>query len=173
MRAFVTVGSTQFDDLVDAVLSEPVLRALREKGFTHLTIQCGKYSAASGLESSNEDGPWFLMRGNVEIEVWRYKPTLKDDYSAAEVVISHAGSGTIIDVLRLGKPLIVVPNPSLLDNHQVDLALELGKLGHLKASTTRTLGEDIRVFESSSLQPFPHMDRTAFRSLLDEEMGFI
>lgn len=46
------------------------------------------------------------------------------------------GAGTIIEVLRMGKPLIVVPNPSLLDNHQEDLASELDKLGYLKASST-------------------------------------
>lgn len=43
------------------------------------------------------------------------------------------GSGTIIDVLRLGKPLIVVPNHSLLDNHQEELADALSDLGHLKS----------------------------------------
>lgn len=45
------------------------------------------------------------------------------------------GSGTILDVLRQGKWLIVVPNPTLLDNHQEDLATSLNTLGHLKAST--------------------------------------
>ncbi|THH07298.1 hypothetical protein EW145_g3483 [Phellinidium pouzarii] len=170
MQAFVTVGSTQFDDLVEAVLSQPVLNSLREKGFTHLVVQCGKYAAASKLAESNDDGPWFLKRQDVEIEVWRYKPSLKDDYNTAKLVISHAGSGSIIDVLRLEKPLIVVPNPSLLDNHQVDLASELDKLGYVKASTTWGLAEDIRSFESSCLQPFPQMDRSRFRNLLDEEM---
>lgn len=46
-----------------------------------------------------------------------------------------AGSGTIIDALRMGKWLIVVPNATLLDNHQEDLAASLSKLGHLKASS--------------------------------------
>jgi beta-1,4-N-acetylglucosaminyltransferase len=45
------------------------------------------------------------------------------------------GSGTVIDVLRMGKRLIVIPNPTLLDNHQQDLASSLNTLGHLKAST--------------------------------------
>ena len=48
----------------------------------------------------------------------------------------HTGSGTILDVLRLKKPLIVVPNSSLLDNHQQELADALEDLGHLKTCTT-------------------------------------
>jgi beta-1,4-N-acetylglucosaminyltransferase len=54
----------------------------------------------------------------------------------------RAGSGTILDVLRLdagggkrGKPLIVVPNPTLLHNHQEELAVALGREGYLKAAT--------------------------------------
>lgn len=46
-----------------------------------------------------------------------------------------AGSGTILDVLRLQKPLIVVPNPTLLDDHQQELASALAGLGHVKAAT--------------------------------------
>lgn len=38
-------------------------------------------------------------------------------------------------MLRLGKPLIVVPNPTLLDNHQEELASKLDALGHLRATS--------------------------------------
>ena len=93
--------------------------------------------------------------------------------------------------------MIVVPNPSLLDNHQVDLASELDKLGHLSTSSVkwvitfalsyvcnvmylipllhlrRTLAQDVANFESSKLVPFPAMDPSRFRSILDEEMGFL
>lgn len=41
------------------------------------------------------------------------------------------GSGSILDALRISVPLIVVPNPSLLDNHQVELAEELAKQGYV------------------------------------------
>lgn len=37
------------------------------------------------------------------------------------------GSGTILDAMRLSAPLIVVPNTTLLDNHQVELAEELAR----------------------------------------------
>jgi beta-1,4-N-acetylglucosaminyltransferase len=41
------------------------------------------------------------------------------------------GSGSILDALRLNIPAIVVPNPSLLDNHQVELAEELASQGYV------------------------------------------
>ena len=41
------------------------------------------------------------------------------------------GSGSILDALRIGVPLIVVPNPDLLDNHQVELAEELATQGYV------------------------------------------
>ncbi|KAH8117375.1 glycosyl transferase [Phellopilus nigrolimitatus] len=172
MHALVTVGSTQFDDLVEVALSQPVLKSLFNKGFARLVVQCGKYAATSALGDANE-GQWRLKREGIEIEVWTYKPSLKDEYDAAQMVISHAGSGTILDVLRLGKPLIVMPNPTLLDNHQMDLASELDRLGYLRASTPKTLAIDIESFETHNLQPFPPMDPSRFRNLLDEEMGFL
>ncbi|EJD05857.1 glycosyl transferase, partial [Fomitiporia mediterranea MF3/22] len=174
MRAFLTVGSTFFNELVDAVLSPSVLQALSNKGFEKLVIQCGTYQFKSKSNSGNSTQElWSWSEHGVEIEAWRYKPTLKEEYEVANLVISHAGSGTILDVLRLGKPMIVVPNPSLLDNHQSDLASELDKLGHLKASTTQTLAQDIETFAMNSLVPFPPMDQSKFRDILDEEMGFL
>ena len=44
-RVFVTVGTTQFDELIKIVLSDPhkkIQIALKEKGFTQLIIQSGK-----------------------------------------------------------------------------------------------------------------------------------
>jgi beta-1,4-N-acetylglucosaminyltransferase len=40
---------------------------------------------------------------------------------------SSLGSGSILDALRIGVPLVVVPNTDLLHNHQVELAEELAK----------------------------------------------
>lgn len=37
-----------------------------------------------------------------------------------------AGSGSIFEALRLRLPLVVVPNPLLMDNHQAELATKVG-----------------------------------------------
>jgi beta-1,4-N-acetylglucosaminyltransferase len=47
------------------------------------------------------------------------------------LVISHAGSGSILEALRYQVLLIVVPNTSLLDNHQEELADAMERSGYL------------------------------------------
>lgn len=47
------------------------------------------------------------------------------------LTISHAGSGSILEALRYQIPLVVVPNTSLLDNHQEELAVAMERSGYL------------------------------------------
>ncbi|KAG6845736.1 hypothetical protein H0H87_005002 [Tephrocybe sp. NHM501043] len=171
MLAFVTVGSTRFDSLVQSVLSPEVLSNLRSKGYAQLVVQCGNsiFEHSSLIDSG---GQLVVEKEGVGIELWKFKPTLQDDYERADLVISHAGSGTILDVLRLGKPLLVVVNPTLLDNHQQELATALAGLRHLQHSSIPNLAQTISNFEPSSLVPFPPFDGSRFAKLLDEHMGF-
>ncbi|KAI0928491.1 hypothetical protein AcW1_005721 [Taiwanofungus camphoratus] len=170
---FVTVGSTRFDPLVQAVLSDTVLNALRSKGYSKVIAQCGNSELDTEPLTQTSEG-WLWKTGHsMDIEIWRFKPSLQEEYERADLVISHAGSGTILDVLRLGKPLIVVPNPTLLDNHQEELAAALASLGHLKASTVSDLQNAVEALDDSKLVPFPPFNGSRFRELLDEEMGYI
>jgi len=163
-QAFVSVGATaEFDLLVETVLSSDVLKALKDRDFGSLVIQ-------SGITKLKLAGPRF-ERDGIQVEVWEFKKSLADDIDQADLVISHAGSGTILDVLRRGKPLIVVPNPALLDGHQTELALALEGRGHLKMSTIEALPRVVTTLPSNFI-PFPAFDGSRFRDLLDEEMGF-
>jgi beta-1,4-N-acetylglucosaminyltransferase len=90
MLAFVTVGSTSFDSLVQSVLSSPVLLSLRAKGYTSLSVQCGdsNFELASSISHSRN---WSLERDGIRVELWKFKPSLQEEYERADLVISHAG----------------------------------------------------------------------------------
>jgi len=171
-HAFVTVGSTRFDALVQAVQTDAVLAALHTRAISSVTVQGGEAVeefSPEQLQAITASG----ARYGIDAEAYAYRPSLQDDYERADLVISHAGSGTILDVLRLRKPLIVVPNPSLLDNHQQELADALADLGHLKTCTVDTLAHTLETLDEASLVPFPQFDGSRFREMLDEEMGYL
>jgi len=172
MHAFVTVGSTRFDALVQAVFREDVLSSLYRKGYTNLVVQCGNstFELAFAIQSGDAQK---ISRAGVDILFWAYKPSLQEDYEKADLIISHAGAGTILDVLRMGKPMIVIPNPTLLDNHQEELASALDELGHLKATTVSNLSRTIEEFDMLNIEPFPPFDGSRFARIVDEAMGFI
>jgi len=46
-----------------------------------------------------------------------------------------AGSGTLLEALHLGKTVIAVPNESLMDNHQAEVAEALAEQGYIIQST--------------------------------------
>lgn len=88
MRVLVTVGSTKFDALVGAALSQPVLDALTQKGYTHIVIQCGNSQVD---ELGSRDVEWNRLGQGPNIDVWKFKPSLDEEYDAADLVIGHAG----------------------------------------------------------------------------------
>jgi hypothetical protein len=47
------------------------------------------------------------------------------------LALAPAGSGSIFETLTAGVPLLVVPNPLLMDNHQAELGDHLAKLNVL------------------------------------------
>ncbi|KAF8638814.1 hypothetical protein AX17_001872 [Amanita inopinata Kibby_2008] len=172
MIAFVTVGSTGFDSLIEAALSKSFLNALHDKGFKRLVVQCG--NSNTGHEAFRNSGDQVVLSNDgIEIELWKYKPVLQAEYEKADMVISHAGSGTILEVLRLCKPLIVVPNPTLLDNHQEELAWALENLGFLRTSTVCDLVSTIKGFDPKECVQFPSFDGSRIARIVDEEMGFL
>lgn len=89
MIAFTTVGSTKFDTLVQAVLSQPVLSALRLQGYSTLVIQSGNSEVDVGTSAKDTT---VLQKHGVDIEIWKFKPSLAEDFDRADLIISHAGA---------------------------------------------------------------------------------
>ena len=102
---FVTVGTTDFDDLVRRM--DALAPALGEE----VVCQIGRGA--------------YTPR---HCRYFRFAPSLGDSLQQARLVVSHGGLGSLVEVLRLGKPLVGVGNPDRSDLHQNDLlsTLEAG-----------------------------------------------
>ncbi|RYP19491.1 hypothetical protein DL765_003331 [Monosporascus sp. GIB2] len=99
------------------------------------------------------------------------------------VIISHAGSGSIMDALRVNARLIAVPNPALMDNHQEELAEEMERQGYLVWGKLGSLADAVEYIEehvpkkwpsraaASEGTPYPGGLFDAMKSLAQERRG--
>ncbi|XP_069895995.1 LOW QUALITY PROTEIN: UDP-N-acetylglucosamine transferase subunit ALG13 [Dipodomys merriami] len=118
---FVTVGTTSFDELIACVSAQDSLRIIQSLGYSRLILQIGRGTVI----------PKPFSTESFTLDVYRYKDSLKEDFQLADLVISHAGAGSCLETLEKGKPLVVVVNEKLMNNHQLELAKQLHKEGHL------------------------------------------
>ena len=70
-------------------------------------------------------------------------------------------------MLEAKKPLIVVVNENLMNNHQTELAEKLGRDGYLEYCFASTLIETIKKFDASTLKEFPAGNLEAFSEFID------
>ncbi|KAG7620746.1 Glycosyl transferase family 28 C-terminal [Arabidopsis suecica] len=161
---FVTVGTTSFDPLVKAVVSQNVKDELQKRGFTHLLIQMGR-----GIFFPTKcDG----ADGSLVVDYFTFSSSIADYIQSASLVISHAGSGSIFETLKLGKPLIVVVNEDLMDNHQCELAEALEERKHLYYTRPDTLHQTLTKMELESLVQYTPGDGTPVARIIDRFLGF-
>ncbi|CAA0828719.1 glycosyltransferase family protein 28 [Striga hermonthica] len=161
---FVTVGTTCFDSLVRAVDTEEVREALFKKGYTDLVIQMGR---GSYIPTKSTGGD-----GSVSVDYFTFSSSIADYLKSASLVISHAGSGSIFETLRLKKPLIVVVNEDLMDNHQSELAEELAERKHLFCAHPQTLYKTISSMDLGSLVDYEPGDATPVANFINRFLGF-
>ncbi|CAL8577660.1 N-acetylglucosaminyldiphosphodolichol N-acetylglucosaminyltransferase catalytic subunit alg13 [Xanthoria parietina] len=187
---FVTIGATAaFDQLLHAVLTSQFLQTLRASGYTNLLLQYGTagYSILKSFEaevaSGEADNHGIDISGfdfnklGLGVEMSLVKAA---DDRAEGVVISHAGSGSILDAMRIDVPLIAVPNTSLLHNHQVDLAEELARQGYLVHghldNLSAALAESDVLRKTRQTWPPQHAGADpsgrGLAGVMDDEMGF-
>jgi beta-1,4-N-acetylglucosaminyltransferase len=184
---FVTVGTTCFDELIKNIDSPHFASALLEKGYSSLIIQSGSSEnyrihklvpppATSGSftanPSKNKASSVGGGNGILNITWFEYAPSLASCLDTANLVISHAGSGSIFETLRRGLPLIAVPNSSLMDNHQKELAEKLKVEGYLATATPEMVVEVVRGLDVARFKRYVPGDGAEIVSRVDALCGF-
>lgn len=132
MSVLVTVGTTRFDSLIkyidEAFAESPIT-------FT-FQIADGKYEPVNF--------PFFTFSDDIE----KY-------YRESDLVICHAGAGTIYKLLEIKKKIIIVPNTERRDNHQLDIAAYMEANGYALTVTDFSLLKD-------TIEKIPHIKLTPF-----------
>ncbi|KAF6136461.1 hypothetical protein GIB67_035020 [Kingdonia uniflora] len=111
-------------------------------------------------------------------KAWIFNPTIKElkgdgpQLSLADQSDNIRSSGSIFETVRLGKPLIVVVNEDLMDNHQSELAEELAERKHLLCARPQTLYQTISDMNLDSLTPYPPADAQPAAKLINKFLGF-
>ncbi|XP_062855875.1 UDP-N-acetylglucosamine transferase subunit ALG13 homolog [Trichomycterus rosablanca] len=160
---FVTVGTTSFDYLMISMTSNEVVKALVDGGYTDVVLQFGRGSFVPDPQTCP----------GLRIEAFRFKESIAENIQLADLVISHAGAGSCLESLGAGKPLLVVVNDKLMDNHQLELAKQLQADGHLLYCTCSTLAQTLREMDLSALLPFLPGQPQNFARFLDKAVGLV
>ena len=159
----MTVGTTRFDSLTEGVTQPKAFEWMKKNGYTDLVIQYGK-----GKE------PQIPNDCAVKCRTYRFQSSLEVDMKQADLIVSHAGAGTVMEALRMQKRLVVVINTLLMNNHQTELANAMAKRGHLFVVENPVHLRQIEIWSDfDSFVPIPHKggDEHDFANRLNLHMG--
>lgn len=157
---FITVGTTKFEKLIGTASSEPFLNAALDLGFTHIVYQTGSGSYKPATHPK------------LHLEYKNFFENFHHQIDKAHLIISHGGAGSCLEVLRKKKPLIVVVNEDLMENHQVELAEELKARGYLDYCNCNGLVDVFSEKKWMQLSVYPDAEKGLFGGYVDKCMGF-
>lgn len=104
----------------------------------------------------------------ISLKYYRFQDSIEDDIEDADLVISHAGAGTCLDVLEKKKPLITVINDDLMHNHQTELADKFSEDGYCVSCTCSTLAEAIKEIDPDKLKRYFNYNDAKCASLIEK-----
>ncbi|ELR18641.1 glycosyltransferase family 28 Cterminal domain containing protein [Acanthamoeba castellanii str. Neff] len=158
----VTVGSTKFEDLLEVVDSAAFVEAVVARGYEALVVQYGPHAAHAPLHL-----PRLAKEHGLAYQAFAMSSSFASVLAQAALVISHAGSGTILEGLSIGKKMVVVVNDKLMDNHQMEIASVMGQAKHVFDTTPNQLLALLGQADFDQLRPLPPPDTSAFAHFVD------
>lgn len=121
MNIFVTVGTTPFDTLIEAIDTFN----FKERLNITMQISTGKYVPKN-------------------YKFFDFTERINEYYEQANIVVTHAGAGSIYNLLEKGKKIIIVPNLDRIDKHQDEISNYVYKNNYGKVCySIKEIGENI------------------------------
>lgn len=151
---FVTVGSTKFEPLINKVLTPELLSTLKSHQFTDIKLQCGDGNHADKQLNFSQNSVVKFSKEGLKIVAYDYKPTIREDMESADLIVSHAGAGSVMESLSLNKRLVVVINDQLMDNHQLELAEKMFNEGFLLYTDCEGLQETLEEMDETEQKKY-------------------
>jgi UDP-N-acetylglucosamine transferase subunit ALG13 len=97
------------------------------KNFDRLVLAMDAYASASGERVVMQTGMSTLLPDYCEHFDFKSREDILAIQQDARVIVCHGGIGSVIEALRLEKPLIVVPRLKQFDEHNNDHQTELAQ----------------------------------------------
>ena len=88
--------------------------------FDRLVRSMDEWAAKSGKKVFAQIGNSELIPAHIEFKQFIDPEEFKATMFAAELIVAHAGMGSIISAVEMGKPIIVMPRKSSLGEHRND-----------------------------------------------------
>ncbi len=109
-----------------------------------------------------------FKRLKLTTETYDYKlaDDFKKDLRKADLVIGHAGAGTLLDVMNYEKRFIAVVNDELMDNHQIELAYVMSEDKYVFKSSPHELAKTIAEADWASLNRYPNASPEIFPAVV-------
>lgn len=148
MKILVTVGSTSYDSLIKAVDTE-----FPPSDFD-VTIQ-----KAEGA---------YVPKNHL---VFNYIDDISNKYKDYDVVITHAGAGSVFELLELQVNCVVVPNIERSDSHQQDIAKFIENNRYAVVCSDLTTIYDCVLKARKQTQTSYQYERFSGFDLIEQELG--
>ena len=99
--------------------------------FDRLVAAVDRWAAAHpGRRVLAQVGPSALRPAHIEYQAFLSPAECRERMLAADAIVAHAGMGTILGALEMGRPLLVMPRRAALGEHRNDHQLATAKWLH-------------------------------------------
>ena len=107
--------------------------------FDRLVAAVDRWAAAHpGRRVLAQVGPSALRPAHIEYQAFLSPAECRERMLAADAIVAHAGMGTILGALEMGRPLLVMPRRAALgehrNDHQLATARRFAELGSVSAA---------------------------------------